>query len=271
MRVVFNQHDITHVRTAADAAFQQVVAEHGFISKAVVQHSMQCLDVEQTFAGKGAHAEEVLVHIRRAVAVRINAALACKHGMKRRAFLKLRQRRDDPRLQNAVTPRHTPADRVDVRCVQWVRCNGDQLAQSRGRQAGVAVEGHDVLNAAGQVHAVGKIKRVVPGCVIFVSCGNQTYQCFELAALALPAYPFTFGAAPFAPPVNDQKARRLAFVRWVGRVQHGHLRQRLFQHGVVSWRAGLVGICPVRQQCELGVRLQAGQPVQVKPLGQSLN
>ena len=59
-----------------------------------------------------------------------------------------------------------------MRRVQWMRGNGHQLTQGCGRQAGVAVQRDDVLNAVGQLHPVGKIKRAVVWCVGFVTCGN---------------------------------------------------------------------------------------------------
>ena len=138
--------------------------------------------------------------------------------MKRCAFFWLRQRRDDARLQNAVTTCYASVGCVNVRCVQWVSGNRHQLAQRSRPQAGVAVQRHDVLNAAGQVHAVCKIKRacaVLAGQVVCIGCGNQPHQLFQLAAFALPAYPLALSAAPFAPPVDDQKARCLCLDRRV--------------------------------------------------------
>ena len=187
---------------------------------------MQCFDMQKPFARKRAHAKQILIQIRRAVAVGVNAALACKHGMKRRAFFCLRQWRDHARLQNAVASRNAPAGRVNVRCIQRVCGDRHQLAQGSGRQASVAVEGHNVLDVTTQMHAIGKIKRTFVWFVFIVSCGNQLHQRFQLAPLAFPAYPLAFSGAPFTPPVDDQKTRRLPVSRGVGRIELTHLRQR---------------------------------------------
>ena len=106
--VIFNKHHITDIGAATHAAFQQIVAEHRFIRNALVKYGMQRLDIEQPFASKRTHAKQVLIHVRGAIAVRVNAALAGKQGMKRRAFFSLRQRRHDTRLQNAIAARHAP-------------------------------------------------------------------------------------------------------------------------------------------------------------------
>ena len=203
--MVFDKHHVAHVRAAANAAFEQVMAKHGFVRKALVQHRMQRFDVEQPLARKRAHTKQVLVHIRCAVAVRVNTALACKHGVKGGALVGLRQGCHDPRLQNAVTCGDTLAGRVNLRRVQRMRSNRHQLAQCCRRQAGVAVQGHDVPNAAGQAHAVRHVEGLFADRTLawkFVRC-QHPYQRLQFAALALPTYPLAFGSAPCAPAVND--------------------------------------------------------------------
>ena len=185
--------------------------------------------MQQPFARERTHAKQVLVHIRRAIAVRVNTALARKHSVKRCALFRLRQRRDDTRLQNAVARCHAPAGCIHVRRIQWVRGYRHQLAQGRGRQAGVAVQRHDVLNAAGQLHTVGNVKSFFAACALVVARSQQANECFELAALALPADPLALGAAPFAAPVDEQKARGLVIARGIFSVQGSHLRQRFFE------------------------------------------
>ena len=261
--VVLYQHHITNVGTAADAAFQQIMAKHCFVSKALVKYSVHSLDIEQPLAGKRAQAKQILVQVRGAIAVRVNTALACKQGMEQRALCGFWQRCDNTWLQNTVATDHATAASVDVRRVQRMRCNRHQLTQGSRWQAGVAVQRHDILNATGQIHAIGKVKPAIARCGSFFS-GNQPHQRFKFAALSLPANPLALGTAVRAPPVNQQKARCLPFCRRVGGIQPIHLRYCFIKQGGILGCAGLVCIAPVRQQRKLGVGLQAGQPVQFK-------
>ena len=80
--VVFNQHHIADIGAAGDGAFKQVVAEHSFRIKPLVKDGVNGLDIDQALACEGAHAEDVLVEVGCAAAVRVDAALACKHGVK---------------------------------------------------------------------------------------------------------------------------------------------------------------------------------------------
>ena len=145
--MVFNQHHIAHISAARNRAFKQVMTEDGLICKALIEHRMYGLHIEQTLAGEGTQAKQVLVQIRRTAAVGVNAALAGKQGVKRRTLFKRRQWRDHARLQDAIATCDAARSLIDMRCIQWMRGNRHQLAQGGGRQAGVAVEREDVASA----------------------------------------------------------------------------------------------------------------------------
>jgi len=83
IRVLFHQHHIADISTACNAPFEQVVAQHRTVRQTPVKYRMDSLDMQQTLAGEAAHAKQVLVEVRDGAAVRVEAALTGKHGVKR--------------------------------------------------------------------------------------------------------------------------------------------------------------------------------------------
>ena len=165
----------------------------------------------------------------------------------------------DLRLQDAVTVYDAAGLRVDPRCVVRMRSDAHEPAQAFGRQLGIAVECHDVARVRCNLRQLCHIQK---RCA--VAGGQCVHQLFELAAFALPSDPALFGLAEPTRPVQHQKPRRHARQWRVAQVQCAQLRAGCFEQGGVCCHLLLVGIGPVAQQCELGLRLRIGQVVQLQ-------
>ena len=75
-RVIVDELDIGNEAGPRIGAFDQIVAEQGVFRKAALQHLAQRIHFIDTFAGKDAFAEKILIHVRDGVRVDIESGLS---------------------------------------------------------------------------------------------------------------------------------------------------------------------------------------------------
>ncbi|OIQ64478.1 hypothetical protein GALL_539710 [mine drainage metagenome] len=188
---------------------------------------MNCRHVEQALAGKAAFLEQVLVNLGTRSAIGVHAKLAGKQPMKARSCVDYRQRRDDTRLQDAITTDHALAGRVQLGLVIGMGSNAHQIAQTSWRQLGVTVQGDHVACLQFQLRQRPQVQKHSG-----VAGGQRGHQRLQLAALAFPADPGLFGKAEAARTVEQDEAKRFARVTlWPGMqlIKRGHFRLRMGQ------------------------------------------
>ena len=254
-RRVLDQRDVGHARTARDAAFQQVVAQHLALGQAGVEHRVAGTHVQQALAGEAALAEQVLEDLRADGAVGIDAELADEEPVVGRAGSVVGHRREHPRLQDRVALDDTTAGGVHPRPVHRMRGRADERAQPARRHVGVGIQRDQVAHARrrpGQRAEVGERRRAG-------GRGQQPQQPLELAALALPADPATLGGGPFACPMQQQEARTAIGQRAVALVERGDRIRRGDHDHRVAGVMFLIGIGQVAEQRELHQPLGIGQ------------
>ena len=256
LRVLLDQRDVADETATRDRPFEQVVAQHRLRRQAAVQHRVAGVDVQQPLAAEAGGAEQVLVDIRHAIVVRVQADLSGEQAVKTRVPAVGRERREQPRLQDAEAGHDAPAGRVHAGRVQRMVGDRHQFAQSAARQAGVAVQREDEPDAGLQPQLRRQRLQAFPA-----PRGQCPHQQLQLAALALPPQPAPLCFAPLARPVDQQVAGRGALRRAIARVECVHLRQRIGQQRRVGVQTGRVGIEPVGQQGELRLRFAIGEPV----------
>ena len=145
--------DDLHVRGQAGAGedpLEQVVAEEGRLGHAAGQRRFEGVDVVDALARVGAFAEQVLVDVRNRRGIGIDADRAGEHAQEQRAFAPHRQRRRDPRLQDAIAFDHSTQSGVQARPVERMGHLADESPNGLARQPRVGVEGDDVANVSGQ-------------------------------------------------------------------------------------------------------------------------
>jgi hypothetical protein len=247
------------------------VAEHLVLGQAAAQYRMHGLHVEQALACEAAFAEQVLVDLRTGGAVGIDAALPGEHAVEVGVLARQRQRRHQPRLQDAVAGDHAATVGAQHRLVGRVGGHADQLSQAAGRQLCVAVQRDDVARACSGPRQRAQIDEGGRAAVIGFGVGGlgqRGHQLLELAALALPADPASFAAAVATPPMQQQEPRLGAGMTGV---EFADLAHRLRQQSVVAPRVGGVGIRPVGQQRELRLFFRVRQVVQFEAVHQGVD
>ena len=265
MRVLLDQRHIADKAAARNIAFQQIVAQHRFRGQAPVKHGMHRINMQQTLAAEAAGAKQVLVYIRHAAAIGVNAALAGKQSVIGRVLGRVGKGRHHPWLQNAVAADHAAQRRIHARRIERMGCHSDQFAQRARRQAGIAVKGDDITDAFGKLQPGGQ-----GGETLHAASDEQSQQLLQLAALALPAEPAPLGFAPAARAMYQEESRARIWRGCITCIQCRQPGQRVLEHGRIAGQAGAGRVNPVCQQGKLRLFFPVGKPVPFQPLYQFL-
>ena len=126
------------------AALQQVVRQDRVVRKAAVQAGVEGVHREHPFAGVGALVKEVMVHVAGGGAVGVNTPQSSKNFGKEGLVRRLQLHRH-PRLEQGVAGGDDPPPGVDHRLVQGMEHGPGQLPGGAHVQAGVRVQGYDIL------------------------------------------------------------------------------------------------------------------------------
>ena len=144
-RIIVQEFDVCHKRSARVETFKEVVAEQRVFGNAVSQRHLEGVNIVETFARVAAFTEEVLINVGDGGRVRINARVAGEDTRKQRAR-GARQRDADARLQNRVAFRDAPLLFVVARAIERVRDRADETTRHIARQLRVGIERDDVAN-----------------------------------------------------------------------------------------------------------------------------
>ncbi len=220
-RELLEQLDVGHQAGTRQEPFEQVVAEQRALRHLAGQGGREGVDVVDALAGERPLPEQVLVDVGDRRRVGIDARRAREDTLEERPLVAGRQRRRDPRLQDAVALDHAAAALVEARPVERVRERADQPAGDLAGQPGVGIQGEHEADGAGlegglavrrMVGAMLAMAAMVARFAMAAVAGReqeggvagalqQAVQLLELAALALPAEPASFARAPDAPAV----------------------------------------------------------------------
>ena len=144
-RVVVDQLDIGAQAGARVRTLEQIVTEQRILRHAIVERSIEGIDVVDALADVAAFVEQILIHVRDGRRVRIDADMSGED---------LRERRPvgaddvdaDTRLQDAVTFRDTAQALIEPRSVQRVRQRPDEPPAGFQGKLGIGIERDDVSN-----------------------------------------------------------------------------------------------------------------------------
>ena len=255
---VLDHLDIRDQRGAGKAAFQQVVRQDGVFRQPAFQRALEGIDVIDALAGEAALAREVLVKVRDSEDVRVKSPVGREDALEDRGLGPRRQRRRDARLHDAVAADHNAVLAVDG-AVHGMLHLAHQRADRVARQAGVAVQRHDIADALGR----GRAGRQEAGALV---PAQKLVQFRQLAALALPSHPDAFGWVPLALAVQKKEAPDAAMV--IAFRQRVDARARMGQQALVLGQGLGRGVLPVRQQREEDVTQGVRQIVRLQHVGQ---
>ena len=250
-REVFDQFDVGYQTAAGKRTFEQVVRKNGILLDATLERRLEGIDIVKTLAGEGAFTRQVLIDVRNREDIGVDAATDRKDALEDRGFLTGGQRRGDARLKHAVAGDDAARLRVVNRAVDRMVHLADELGDSLAHQARIGIQRHDIFHAGG--NAVGTGQEV--GVTV---AAQQKIQFMQLAALALPAHPRTFGLVVEAAAMQQEEA--LANIL-VALVETGDFLLGIIQH----FRIGIVflglGIRPVGNERKGNRAMRIGKVV----------
>ena len=172
-----------------------------------------------------------------------------------------RHRHADAWLQDAVALGDPPQAGVEVRAIERVRDDADELAGRVPRQPGVAVERDDVAHA-GQQFRVADMR----GEAGIARAAEQPVELLELAPLPLPADPRLLARVPLPDPMKEVEGAGAS--RLGARVQRLDARRRRGEDRVVGRHHGRRRVGEVAQDGEMDVRVAVAQREHLEVLDQ---
>src|SRR6185436_1812236 len=135
-RKLLDDLDIGSEAGAGEGPLEEIVTEQGALGHATVERRFEGIYVVNAFAGIGAFAEEILVHVGYGGSVRIDAARAGEDALEQRPFAADRQRWRNARLQYPISFDDAPGDGIEPRVIERVRHLADQPAGGFPRHPG---------------------------------------------------------------------------------------------------------------------------------------
>ena len=261
-----HQGHVAHHGAAHQCAFEQVMAQHLIRRQASTQHGMHRGHMQQAFAGKAAFGKEVLVHVRRHGAVRVQPLLARKQPLPQRSGGARGQRCQHTRLQDAVALHDALACSINPGLVLGMLGHTHQGAQAARWELRIAVEREHIAGLRCQARELAQVDESARN-----PCGQLCHQLLQLAALALPANPLLLRRAVSAVAMQQHKTGCTA--RWCGvlLVQGLHQALGMRQQLAVLRQVGRVSIRTIGQKRELRTALGIGQVVKMQPVHQSVD
>ncbi len=169
------------------------------VGHAPIQRCHEGIDVVQPLAGEVPFGEQVLVRVRHGRRVRVDARVTGEDAREERAG-GARGRDADARLQDRVALGDAAAGRVEMRPIQRVRDDADELLGGVARQARVGVE-RDAVAHAGQ-------DREVPDLDVEARVprpSQEPIELLELASLSLPSHPRALARIPLARAMEQEE------------------------------------------------------------------
>ena len=135
-RVVVDHLEVGDEGRASVDTLEEVVRQQRILGHTAVEGRDEGVHVVETLAGVDAFVEEILVHVGDGGGVRVDARVAGVGAGKQRSR-RAGHRHAHPRLQDAVALRYAAEPPVDVRTIQWMRDDADELFGGVSGETGV--------------------------------------------------------------------------------------------------------------------------------------
>ena len=256
--VVVHHFDVGDERGPRVQPLEEVVREHGVLGHPSLEGGHEGVHIVEALAGEDSLAEEVLIGVRDRGRVGIDAGVAGVHPGEERPG-RAGQGHAHPRLEDAVALGHPPEVRVEVRAIEGMRDDADELAGGVARQPGVAVQrdavAHPGQDGSASPSCTWKLVSVAPRSR---RLNSSSFPRFRSQPIQAP-----FARVPLAHPVKQVEAagRAVAGPRVeLGNAAPGRGEDRLVsRHGL----GGGVGEIAEDGEVDLGIAVAEGQDLQV--------
>src|SRR5262245_33248774 len=169
---------------------EQVVRQESVLGYLVAERGIERVDVVKSFAGEDTLAEQVLVRIRYGGRIRVDPRVSGVQPREQRPG-GAAERDADARLQDAVAGSHPSALGVELRAVERMRDDTDQIPGRVARQPRVAVERDAVADLRQDAQLAHGDDEAGVGCA-----AQQAVELLDLPALAFPSHPQLFARVP---------------------------------------------------------------------------
>ena len=199
-RVIVHDLDVGDEGGARVEPLEEVVREQGVLGHASLEGRDERVHVVEPLAGEDPLGEEVLVGVGDRGRVGVDAGVPGVEPGEQRAG-GARHRHAHAGLEDAVALGDAADPRVEVRLVQRMGRDADQLLRGVARQAGVGVE-RDAVADGGEDGAVAGFHREAR----VRGSPQETVPLLDLAALALPAHEDALARVPLPHPVHEVEA-----------------------------------------------------------------
>ncbi len=189
-RIVIHHFDVRHERGTGVHSLEEIVGQERVLGYAPLEGGHERVHVVEPLAGEAALVEQILVHIRDGGGVGVHAGMAGVGAGEERAR-RARHRHADAGLQDAVALRHATEPGIDMRTVQRMLHDTDELLRRVPRQTGVGVERDAVPHGRQDVELADLLGEARVRCA-----SQQAIEFLDLSALALPADPRVLTSVP---------------------------------------------------------------------------
>ena len=191
-RVVVHDLDVGHEGGAGVEALEEVVRQERVLRYASLEGGGEGVHVVKSLPREDPFAENVLVGVRYRRGVGVDSGVSGVEAREERARC-ARHRYAHPGLEDPVTLGHAAAGSVELRSVQGMIDDADELPGAVPGQARVGVEG-DAVTDRGQGREVSGFHLKAR----ILRAAKEAVELGELSTLALPAHPDVLAGVPSA-------------------------------------------------------------------------
>ena len=246
---------------AREQPLEKIVAQQGVFRHAPGQGRFEGVDVVDPLARVRPLAEEILVDVGRGGRVRVDTGLTGRKLLEDGA-LPPRERRGDPRLQQAISLDDAAGGGIEAGPIERVGHRADQSIDGAPRLARIRIQGDDVPNIRRCLF--DRVRGEQKGGVARSS--KQAVQLMKLPALALPSHPDAFTFVPEPAAMKEKESVAAVRRRTVALVQSRDALARRGQENLII-RHGFLGcVRPVGEDAESEVTVGVRQVVHFQPL-----
>ena len=241
-------------------ALEEVVRQQRVFGHAVFKRRDERIHVVEPLAREDALAEQVLVRVRHRGGIRIHACMAGVDAGEERSR-RTCYRHAHPGLQDAVALGDPPEAGIEVRTIQGMGDDADELPRRVAWQARVAVQRDDITNPDEELR-IADMQREAG----VAGAAQKPVELLELATLALPPDPGCLAGIPL--PHAVQQVKGAAASRFCACVEPGDALARRGEDAVVAGHFGRGCVREVAEDGEVNVRVGVAERQHLEVLQQ---
>ena len=180
------------------------MTEKGVVRDLPFHNGLKRLDVVDPFSNIGALGEEVLIHVRNHICIRVESSLSREQLREPAAGCRGKRYRNSG-LDQTVSTYNAPKLRIDHRLIERMMDRSDELLRDVTTECGIAIEGDDVSGASKSdriSHNQSKRGRIVPE--------EESVKLLDLSSFAFPRHPLLLARVPQSLPEEEGEADRTA-------------------------------------------------------------